>query len=114
MLSASLQNGQLIADYADSSSELILNVAVLGFDIEKAIADGENAGRKLQHEFTVMAHDKHLSNSGSWQVSLPGVSRDAASRFGLALWVSPVNKLQPLQATGGWLPVDVLQDSQRF
>lgn len=111
VLSASLQNGQLTANYADSPSpgELILNVAVLGFDIESAIASGENAGRKLRHEFVVLAHDKHLSNSGSWQASLPSVKSDAARRYGLALWVSLANKLQPLQATGGWLPKENLQ-----
>lgn len=111
VLSASLQNGQLTASYANSPSpgELVLNIAVLGFDIESAIAGGENAGRKLRHEFTVLAHDKHSSNSGGWQVSLPNVKSDAARRFGLALWVSPVNKLQPLQATGGWLPKEYLK-----
>jgi len=109
VLSASLQRNQLTANYADSSGELILNVAVLGFDIEKTIAKGENAGRKLQHEFTVLAHDKHVSRNGSWQVSLPNVKKDAAGRFGLALWVSQADKLKPLQATGGWLPRENLQ-----
>jgi len=108
ILAASLQQNRLMASYSRTpDSELVLNVAVLGFEIDTPIAAGENAGRKLRHEFVVLAHDNHVSDSGQWQVDLPAVKADLASRFALALWVSPAGKQQPLQATGGWLPRDI-------
>jgi len=105
VLSAELQQNQLTASYSNiQDTGLALNVAVLGCEIDSTIAAGENAGRKLQHEFVVLAHDRHVSDSGKWQVLLPEVETGQVGKFALALWVSPVGKQQPLQATGGWLP----------
>ncbi len=109
VLSASLQQHRLMADYSEPAPGMRLNVAVLGFGIESEIAAGENAGRKLPQEFVVMAHEVHPSANGRWQVNLPAVNSPLTSKYGLAIWVSPADTLVPLQATGGWLPRENLQ-----
>ncbi|MGH8119060.1 MAG: DUF1223 domain-containing protein [Gammaproteobacteria bacterium] len=84
----------------------VLNVAVLGFDLVSRVEAGENRGKQLQHDFTVLgyktvpmaaAEDGYISN-----VDLPRVSVHAP-RNGLAVWINDAGNLIPLQATGGWI-----------
>ena len=103
VLSASLQGDQLSVVYSDKTKKLRLYVAVLGFDIETAIERGENKGRRLRHEFVVLGLQQHVGK-GDWQVTLPVIDTQLAPRYGVAIWVSASDQLQPLQAVGGWVP----------
>ena len=81
-----------------------LNVAVLGFNLSSHVSAGENSGRKLEHEFVVLSHERKLSDERSWQVKLPDVKNKASvMRTGLAVWVNKKGQQTPVQATGGWL-----------
>ncbi len=85
---------------------VVINVALLGFDLVTPVKAGENRGRKLRHDFVVLGLEQaELSNHESiWSgiVDLP-TSKIDVSRQGVAIWISAANLQRPLQAVGGWL-----------
>ncbi|MFT4521067.1 MAG: hypothetical protein ACI9JM_003479 [Halioglobus sp.] len=81
---------------------LDLQVALLGFNIATEVAGGENRGRELIHQFSVLEHSSKRSSTNSWTLPTPQSAIEAES-LALAVWVTPPNSQQPLQATGGWL-----------
>lgn len=92
---------------AGADSEPEAQVALLGFGLASTVRSGENAGRKLHHDFAVLAlADAALQPAagGDWQarLSLPR-ARLPAQRYALAVWVEHRGDPAPLQATGGWL-----------
>lgn len=109
VLSAELNKHRLSVSYSQPEPGMTLNVAILGFDIESDIGDGENAGRRLPYDFVVLAHQSYSSANGQWQIDLPAVDGTPAARHGIALWVTPTGSAQPLQATGSWLTADNLR-----
>ena len=82
---------------------LILNVAVLGFDLETNILRGENGGRTIEHDFVVLHHQQLASDIKSWRSELPSELLQSSQKLALAAWVSEPEKPTPIQATGGWL-----------
>jgi len=108
-LKATLDEKGLTASYPQAREKLVLNVAVLGFGIETPIGAGENEGSSLKHDFVVLAHDRHISTGGMWSVQLPYTRIRGAKRFALAMWVNTPDRQTPLQATGGWLPEDMIR-----
>lgn len=87
---------------------LRLNLALLGFDIKTQIKAGENGGRRLDQEFVVLGFDSYRSSDGQWQAKIPSPGGHQAGRYALVAWVSPTNNQRPIQATGGWLPREML------
>lgn len=83
-----------------------INVAVLGFGLETRVKAGENRGRTLQHDFTVLGLvQKKMDRDGElFTVSgtLPELSVNAP-RMAVAAWINQQGDQTPLQATGGWL-----------
>ena len=83
-----------------------LNIVVLGFDLETRVESGENRGKQLKHDFTVLGFSTApmSANDGVYTVStkLPDVSI-SAPRTGIATWISEQGDQTPVQATGGWL-----------
>lgn len=105
-LQLQLDGNQLSASFINKSIEqqpLILNITLLGFDLETKIPAGENRGKILKHDFVVLGHQQNLSQTKQWQVSLPSpiVSSDKTA---IAAWISTADNSTPIQATGGWLP----------
>ena len=88
---------------AKQSTEWELNVAILGFQLRSKVSAGENAGRSLDQEFVVLAHERMTSRDGKWQMKLPNVNKKYAKHTGLAVWVNKKGRQTPVQATGGWL-----------
>ncbi len=80
---------------------LLLNVAILGFDIVTPISAGENQGKQIPQDFVVLKHQSYTSDNGLWNVTLPRFRFEG--RTGIAFWVSQGSDPLPLQATGGWL-----------
>ena len=68
---------------------------------------GENDGRSVKHEFVVLdLRDAALQGEGEAKrasLTLPAAS-ETGPRLAVAIWVSPSDRLAPVQATGGWLP----------
>ena len=87
-------------DAKRNSRNLTVNLVYLGTGLSTEIKRGENAGRKLEHDFVVlgMASEK-LDDEG--RAELPRVEiKDATA---VAAWVSEQGNPTPIQAVGGWL-----------
>ena len=88
------------------------HLALLGFGIRTPIERGENRGRKLPYEFTVLAFQTqplHSADAQTWQGELTWEDADAkrtAPRYGLAAWVTTKDNPTPVQVLGGWLDKD--------
>jgi hypothetical protein len=80
------------------------HVALLGFGVTSDVARGENAGRKLTHDFVVLVHREGPLQGSPLRAEfkLEETSGDSAPRA-LAAWVSLGSDPTPIQATGGWL-----------
>ncbi len=80
-------------------------VALLGGGVEVDVKRGENAGRKLRHDFVVLDLESEPltgeRNALTATVRFPKELRDRATA--LAAWVTTGPAGPPLQATGGWL-----------
>ena len=109
-LRVTLNNGvNLTAEFAPQDTQprgWTLNVALLGNDLQSDVARGENAGRKLRHDFVVLELAKidMVAGANGWTGSATlrrEFGGDKAT--GLAAWVMAAETSTPIQATGGWL-----------
>ena len=84
------------------------HAALLGFDLISDVKAGENRGRKLEHDFVVLAlAEVAAAREGgvlAGVLSLHSTSAVVPKRTALAAWVTPRQKPEPLQSLGGWLP----------
>jgi hypothetical protein len=84
-------------------------VALLGGEIMQDVRKGENAGRRLRHDFVALRLEKAAldasSSSGEWSatITLAPWHDVKPQQLGLAAWVSRSGELEPLQSTGGWI-----------
>ena len=84
--------------------QAIAHIALLGFGVTSDVARGENAGRKLTHDFVVLAHHQSpLQGSSPRAEFKPDESTGGPHSRALAAWVSVGSDPTPIQATGGWL-----------
>ncbi len=81
------------------------HVAVLGFGISSDVKSGENSGRKLLHDFVVLAHETKLMahDAGLARVEFPMPALSAEGELGVAVWVAEPGEPHPAQAVGGKL-----------
>lgn len=82
---------------------LRLDVALLGIGLEVDVKQGENAGRTLSQDFTVLKHISLESSGRGWETTLPAISTLKAVKPAIAIWVSGGYSLKPIQAAGGWI-----------
>lgn len=85
---------------------LILNIAVLGFDIKTNVKAGENRNRELNHNFTVLGFKTiplyKNDNGYAVMTELPDIV-ETAPRMAISAWINKENDMTPIQAVGGWL-----------
>ncbi len=96
--------------YSVPQKNLVVHVAILGFDLQQKIAKGENKNQTLMHQFVVLSHQKSITNQAKADFTLPIKVSTPAKRYGIVAWVEKKNKQQPLQAVGGWLPADIAKE----
>lgn len=101
------QNVQATYEPAGKSVEKpVLNIAVLGFDLVTKVESGENRGKQLRHDFTVLGYStvpmSEESGVYSATMQLPDISTQAP-RTGIATWINEQGDQTPVQAAGGWL-----------
>ena len=108
-LSASVNGNTIQLTFDNSITGLkhpIANIAVLGFGIVTEVKRGENSGKNLTHDFTVLGYktmEMQSSADGfSLKTQLPDVSV-SSPRMGVAVWVNEQGSQVPVQATGGWI-----------
>jgi hypothetical protein len=100
-LSAKVADHQLTINF-EQKRPCTLYVAYLGMGLQTRVKAGENQGRKLRHDFVVLDL-LAIDGSEQWQLSLPPVPDAGQHQTALAIWVSPENSQQVLQALGGYL-----------
>ena len=92
---------------AELDSPLILNVAMLGFDISSPVRGGENQGKNLLHDFVVLSlHQLEAQPERSvyqWTTQYNVDDYAQRGQNALAVWISAVDDPTPIQATGAWL-----------
>jgi hypothetical protein len=103
-LEGTVNNGDLSVRYHRTAGALVLHVALLGVGLSTRVERGENAGRTLKHDFSVLAMTQQSSTNATWSLALPTPRDASARRYAIALWVSRPDSLLPLQSTGAWLP----------
>jgi hypothetical protein len=82
-----------------------IHVARLGFSAATDVTAGENAGRKLIHDFVVLGLANETMKSGTKELRLPPPATSTAEpRMAVAVWVTQAGQIEPIQAAGGWLP----------
>lgn len=101
VLSVTLEGDVLTATF-EADDKLILNVAYLGMGLKNDVLAGENSGRQLQHDFVVLTHQQK-SGRGQWQIRLNKLPDKNQQKTALAVWLTPVNSLQIVQAAGSLL-----------
>lgn len=98
-----IEHSDITAQFtSDSLEPLLLNIAILGFDLHTSIVEGENSGLNLTQNFLVLDHYAYAANRGNWQLTLP--AKHYSGKKAIVLWVTGESQLTPLQAVGGWLP----------
>ena len=85
-----------------------VHVALLAFGLVSDVKAGENSGRRLIHDFAVVNYEeKNMErvSEGRFENEIPltypkGI---APKKWGIAVWVSGEQDLEPLQAAGSYL-----------
>jgi hypothetical protein len=86
------------------TGDLTAHVALLGFGVTSDIARGENAGRKLTHDFVALSHHESKLQGSPLRAEFKLDENSGESqRRALVAWVSVGNDPTPIQAAGGWL-----------
>ena len=83
-----------------------LNAALLVSGFGRDVKAGENAGRHLRHDFAALTliHQPLARENNEFQGAFTtDASQKTQGRLALAVWVNGVGRLEPVQATGGWL-----------
>ena len=112
-LHASVQNNIVDVSFNNinrsTSNTLVVHAALLGFGIETLVKRGENAGRKLTHDFIVVDYENALlssngDNAQQYVATLPSPSNThiKAIKHALVVWVSDTNDPSPLQVAASW------------
>lgn len=95
---------------AGSTGDYEAYAALLVNGVASDVKAGENRGRRLHHDFVVLAlvhaplvrHGDLLA--GDIRFDPP---RHSSGRLAFAAWITRAGRLEPIQATGGWLQTPV-------
>jgi Uncharacterized secreted protein len=102
-LKAEISGNEVQVLFDGDPSGVQVHVALLGFDLETAVARGENGGRHLKSDFVVLEYlstDMESSGATRMQLKLDAV----APRYGIAIWLTRKSAgAAPIQAVGGFL-----------
>src|SRR5262249_49815193 len=94
--------GQVADDYEVSA-------AILANELVSDVKAGENRGRRLKHDFVVVALSgcalKIQKDKAQGEFELRIERKDEPRLMAFAAWVTFRGHLEPLQAVGGWLSV---------
>jgi hypothetical protein len=93
---------------AAGTSDYEVTAALLVSELGSDVTAGENSGRHLNHDFaalSLMTRPLAAGTNGLAGTFIVDVHpKGITGRLALAVWVTHSGELQPLQATGGWLP----------
>ncbi|MFK8027717.1 MAG: DUF1223 domain-containing protein [Gammaproteobacteria bacterium] len=95
--------------YSKYSKAYVLNVALLGVGIMTDVQRGENKNRVLKQDFVALSHYMYAASKDGWEIDLPKDASEHAQRYALTIWVSSVDNISPIQATGYWVPTEWIE-----
>ena len=88
-----------------ASTPVQVELALLGGNLESDVKRGENSGRKLRHDFTVLHFTvtplRLVGSQYTAVLALP--PKPIYEPIAIAAWVTTSDGQPPIQATGGWL-----------
>lgn len=88
-----------------AGTPLQVELALLGGNLESDVKRGENSGRKLHHDFTVLQFSvtpmRNVASQYTAVVPLP--TNSTIDPSAIAAWVTSGDAQPPLQTVGGWL-----------
>jgi hypothetical protein len=94
-----------------------VHAALLGCGLSSDVKAGENRGRRLVHDFAVLQlATKPLTSLGDsvqGEIKLSRPSDSSGTRLALAVWITKIGSLEPLQATGGWIVPPIASPAPR-
>lgn len=70
--------------------------------LSEQVKAGENRGKTLKHDFVVL-DVTIVPGNGEWQIKLPEKPDAGQQRTAMAVWVSPDDSQEILQAVGGYI-----------
>jgi hypothetical protein len=86
------------------TGDVTSHLALLGFGVTSDVARGENAGRRLTHDFVALVHhESRLQGSPLHAEFKLNENSSESQRRALVAWVNVDGDPTPIQATGGWL-----------
>ncbi|HEX3628105.1 MAG TPA: DUF1223 domain-containing protein [Verrucomicrobiae bacterium] len=92
----------------NGTADYEVTAALLVSEISSDVNGGENAGRHLNHDFAAVSLVTRplasQTNELQGRFIIDGDPKGITGRLALAVWVTRNGHLEPLQATGGWLP----------
>jgi hypothetical protein len=94
-----------------TDTRYVIHAALLAGGIVSEVKAGENSGRRLDHDFVAVnliqigMATSNGAASGKFILNLAGHQTEPT--LALAVWITRVDELNPLQATGGWLRAPV-------
>ena len=87
-------------------SDYEVSVAMLAGGLVSDVGAGENRGRRLVHDFVVTSLTtrslKRQNDKWDAEFAIKAPSAQAKGRQAVAVWVTQVGSLEPVQAVGGW------------
>ena len=90
--------------------EFEIHACLLASGVKIDVKAGENEGKRLTHDFAALSLTEVLmtrrDNGFECKLYLP-TPTNASSRLAIAVWITEPGKLEPIQATGGWLPKSI-------
>ncbi len=110
ILSFNANSQKVKINYSKATKEHVLNIALLGVGIKTDVQRGENKGKQLEQEFVALSHHMYSAGVDGWEIDLPKEASENAERYALAIWVSSMNNISPIQATGHWIPSEWIND----
>jgi len=80
-------------------------LALLGADLQSDVKRGENRGRSLRHDFTVLHFNSMplRADGNNFTATVPLPVKTSDEPVAIAVWVTPGEAQPQIQATGGWL-----------
>jgi hypothetical protein len=102
VLRLSVARDKILAEFKPANNEIndvVIHVAMLGFDLTTKVTAGENSGRDLRQDFVVLSLANEKMPEGKAEIHL-SIDPHAGA---IAAWISASNQIEPIQAVGGWL-----------
>jgi len=106
-LTLNYEDGKVTVEFQPTNSQaqrLKLQLAWLGSGLETAVTAGENAGRKLQHDFVVLKRQQEAlfqQQNYKYAGDFPAEELAEAEQYALVAWLED-QRGRPVQAVGGW------------